>query len=161
MARFARIDSQIRANRLILANRFRVPELNPLLLRIALWGAKNCESQVWRANRFARIDSCESPQFALRIAGPSKNWDVLFWVFFVFVCFFIFSFFFFLVFYFSVFFWVLLFLFFVGFKGQGRWPKGPPHLVLNPPSLFFVLCVFCFFGEGLRVRWGGPKGHLT
>ena len=30
MARFARIDSQIRANRLILANRFRVPELNPL-----------------------------------------------------------------------------------------------------------------------------------
>ena len=28
MARFARIDSQIRANRLILAIRFRVPELN-------------------------------------------------------------------------------------------------------------------------------------
>ena len=27
MAQFARIDSQIRANRLILANRFRVPEL--------------------------------------------------------------------------------------------------------------------------------------
>ena len=32
MARFARIDSQIRANRLILANRFRVPELNPFFL---------------------------------------------------------------------------------------------------------------------------------
>ena len=31
-----RIDSQIRANRLILANHFRVPELNPLFLRIAL-----------------------------------------------------------------------------------------------------------------------------
>ena len=28
MARFARIDSQIGANRLILANRFRVPELH-------------------------------------------------------------------------------------------------------------------------------------
>ena len=87
MAWFARINSQIRANRLILANRFRVPELNPLFLRIALWGAKNCESQVWgdlresraryenrlfSANRFARIDSCKSPRFALQIAGPSK-----------------------------------------------------------------------------------------
>ena len=29
MARFARIDPQIRANRLILANRFGVPALNP------------------------------------------------------------------------------------------------------------------------------------
>ena len=30
-------------------------------------------------------------------------------------------------------------------------------------SLVFFLCVFvfCFFFEGLRVRWGGPKGHLT
>ena len=31
--------------------------------------------------------------------------------------------------------------------------------------LFFVFCFFCFllffFLEGLRVRWGGPKGHLT
>ena len=24
-------------------------------------------------------------------------------------------------------------LFFGGFKGQVRWPKGPPHLALNPP----------------------------
>ena len=32
-------------DRLILANRFRVPGLNPLFLRIALRGAKNCESQ--------------------------------------------------------------------------------------------------------------------
>ena len=23
-----------------------------------------------------------------------------------------------------------------------RWPKGPPHLALNPPNLF----IFCFFG---------------
>ena len=35
-ARFARIDSQIRANRLTLANRLRVPELNPFFLRIEL-----------------------------------------------------------------------------------------------------------------------------
>ena len=30
-------------------------------------------------------------------------------------------------------------------------------------SFFFVCFVFLFlfFGEGLRVRWGGPKGHLT
>ena len=30
------------------------------------------------------------------------------------------------------------FLFFGGFKGQVRWPKGPPQLTLNP------LCLFCF-----------------
>ena len=31
-----------------------------------------------------------------------------------------------------------------------RWPKGPPHLALNPPYLFsFVFglfCLFCLFG---------------
>ena len=30
--------------------------------------------------------------------------------------------------------------------------------------LYFVFFGFCFFGvllEGLRVKWGGPKGHLT
>ena len=37
--------SQICANRLILANQFRVPELNPFL-RIALRGAKKFKSQV-------------------------------------------------------------------------------------------------------------------
>ena len=61
-----------------------------------------------------------------------------------------------------------------GFKGQVRWPKGPPHLALNPPyflgvfvfvflvSLFlFLLFCFCFF-EGLgpsEVAFGPP--HLT
>ena len=50
---------------------------------------------------------------------------------------------------------ILSFLFFVGgFKGQVRWPKGPPHLALNPP--FFVFFVFLFLllvcWEGLRVR---------
>ena len=42
--------------------------------------------------------------------------------------------------------------FFGGFKGQVRWPKGPPHLALNPPYficfvflfLFFCFCFFCF-----------------
>ena len=53
--------------------------------------------------------------------------------------------FFFLVFCF-VFFW--FFCFFWRVKGQVRWPKGPPHLALNPPYLFlfFVFClVFCFW----------------
>ena len=49
--------------------------------------------------------------------------------------------------------WMLLFcffcvfllffvLFFGGFKGQVRWPKGPPHLALNPP--YFMCFCFCF-----------------
>ena len=38
--RFARIDSQIRADRL------RAPRPNPLLLRIVFWGTHDCESQV-------------------------------------------------------------------------------------------------------------------
>ena len=79
---------------------------------------------------------------------------------------------------------------FGGFKGQVRWPKGPPQLAQNPPYLFcfvfglflfvlflFVLVVgfclfscwvlfvllfcFCFIWKGLRVKWGGPLGHLT
>ena len=67
-----------------------------------------------------------------------------------------------------------------------RWPKGPPHFALNPPSLFyfglffiiFFVCLFCFFvlfvcfaflfcffvfigGLKVQVRW--PKGppHLA
>ena len=53
---------------------------------------------------------------------------------------------------------LVLFLFFLGFcflfdfdfsggfKGQVRWPKGPPHLALNPPYFvcFFVF-LLCFF----------------
>ena len=45
-------------------------------------------------------------------------------------------------------FFVLCFVFFVffgGFKGQVRWPKGPPHLALNPPYLFLLFLLFCFF----------------
>ena len=30
------------------------------------------------------------------------------------------------------------------FKGQVRWPKGPPHLALNPPYVFLVCFVFVY-----------------
>ena len=83
---------------------------------------------------------------------------IVFWYWFLFCfsfCFFVLLFFF--------FFFFFSFCFFGGFKGQVRWPKGPPHLALKPPFLVFVFlfCVVLFFLEGLRVRWGGPKGHLT
>ena len=74
MARFARLDLQIRANRLILANRFRVPELNPFFVNHASGGGggrlkiANHRFEAIRANRsyvmkielFLRIDSRES-----------------------------------------------------------------------------------------------------
>ena len=72
--------------------------------------------------------------------------------FFLFFCVFLFCFF---------FFGFLCFVFFGGFKGQVRWPKGPPHLALNPPYFFVFVFLLFFCLEGLRVRWGGPKGHLT
>ena len=43
-----------------------------------------------------------------------------------------------------MFYFCFLFLFFGGFKGQVRWPEGPPHLALNPPYLFFCFCLFVF-----------------
>ena len=49
MARFKRIDSQIRADRLTLANHFRLPELNPFFLRIALRGAKKNSNRRFEA----------------------------------------------------------------------------------------------------------------
>ena len=53
-----------------------------------------------------------------------------FFVFFVFVVFFLF----------------LLFSFLGGgFKGQARWPEGPPHLALNPPFLFLLFVSLFFF----------------
>ena len=78
MTRFARIDSKIRAGRLILANRFRVPELNPFFANRAS-GGENCESQVRGDSRgsltryenrvfFLRIDSRESPRFAGKVS---------------------------------------------------------------------------------------------
>ena len=87
-----------------------------------------------------------------------------FFLWLLFLLFFIFLFGFFL---FAFFFFVFLVFFVGGFKGQVRWPKGPPHLALNPPYFFFCFCFlffvlfFLIFLEGLRVRWGGPLGHLT
>ena len=50
------------------------------------------------------------------------------------------------VFFFPFFLFCLFFAFFcycfLGFKGQMRWPEGPPHLALNPP---FVICLFFWF----------------
>ena len=40
---------------------------------------------------------------------------------------------------------VFFLVFFGGFKGQVRWPKGPPHLALNPPYLFCLFCFVLFF----------------
>ena len=45
--------------------------------------------------------------------------------------------------FFVCFLFVFVFCFFGGFKGQARWPKGPPHLALNPP--YFCFCYFLFF----------------
>ena len=51
----------------------------------------------------------------------------------------------FFVFVFFLLFFVCFFCFFGGFKGQVRWPKGPPHLALNPPYLFFLFFWVLFF----------------
>ena len=48
----------------------------------------------------------------------------------------------------SLLFFLVLFcflVFFEGFKGQVRWPDGPPHLALNPPYLLFLFGGGCFF----------------
>ena len=61
MARFARIDWQIRANCLILANRFRVPELNPIFANRAS-GGLNIANRRFEAIRVNRPQlRCESP----------------------------------------------------------------------------------------------------
>ena len=53
MVKFARIDLQIRAHRPASRESLQGSRTEPLFLRIALRGAKNCESQGLR--RFARI----------------------------------------------------------------------------------------------------------
>ena len=59
--------------------------------------------------------------------------------------------------FFGCFFFV--FCFFWRVKGQVRWPKGPPHLALNPPYLFLLLfcfvflsLVFCFVFFGCLIQ---------
>ena len=49
-----------------------------------------------------------------------------------------------------VFFFLFLFVF-LRFKGQVKWPKGPPHLALNPPYFLFVFFVFFFLGFSFLV----------
>ena len=101
----------------------------------------------------------------------TDNWKALLFfgifVFLLFVFFLVFLVCFFVVFCFFVSFW----LFWGGFKGQVRWPEGPPQLALNPPYLLFVFCCFCcfccfcflcFFG-GFKGQVMWPKGppHLA
>ena len=63
----------------------------------------------------------------------TDNWKALVLVF---LCFLLLLFSFFLIFF--VFF--VFCVFFGGFKGQVRWPEGPPHLALNPPYLHKKPC---------------------
>ena len=112
--------------------------------------------------------SCQKREF-LDTPQKRKFWLITEKLFFlVFLCFLLFTFVF-LFFLLVVVFWVFFFLeglrvrwgllalnppyflffwfwvFFGGFKGQVRWPEGPPHLALNPPYFFFVLFLFFFF----------------
>ena len=72
---------------------------------------------------------------------PKSFFFVWYFCFFLFFCS-CFSCFCFLFFVFFAFFCVFVF---GGFKGQVRWPEGPPHLALNPPYLFFVFALFLLF----------------
>ena len=68
MARLGRIDSQIRANRLILANRFRVPELKPFFFCESRFGGQkiaNRSFEVIRANRWYVVKTGGFLQIAL------------------------------------------------------------------------------------------------
>ena len=82
----------------------------------------------------------EKPPKKWKIWLIKLNWKAIFWYFrcfwggLLFSCFFLFPLFF-----------VFLLVFFWGFKGQVRWPEGPPHLALNPPCLFLLFLLFCFF----------------
>ena len=70
--------------------------------------------------------------------GPKPLLIVLCLFFICFLCF---------LFFFCFLFWcfvVFCFLFFLeGLKGQVRWPKGPPHLALNPPYFLFLFPYLC------------------
>ena len=111
---------------------------------------------------------CQKRQLLDTLSKKKKiltdNWKALFLVFLCFLLFlsWFFFFLFFLCCFLFCFFCFFFFVFLGGFKGQVRWPKGPPHLALNPPYFFvFLLFFVCFFGgfKG-QVRW--PKGppHL-
>ena len=69
---------------------------------------------------------------------------------------------------FCFFFFFCLVFCFGGFKGQVRWPRGPPHLALNPPYLFFWVfflvccCSFSFLCFVIQKKPCFPprKGHF-
>ena len=98
----------------------------------------------------------------------TDNWKALFLVF----CVFTFSFLVFFVFFCCCFLFCFVFVLFLfvlggGFKGQVRWPKGPPHLALNLPYLSIFVFVFVFFSFSFFAfnRQKNPvfppkKGHL-
>ena len=47
------------------------------------------------------------------------------------------------------------------FKGQLRWPEGPPHLALNPPYFFCFLCfLFGFVSRRTKNLFYPEKGHF-
>ena len=50
-----------------------------------------------------------------------------------------------LIFWYFVFFSFFVCFFFGGFKGQVRWPEGPPHLALNLPYYYLLFCFISFF----------------
>ena len=61
----------------------------------------------------------------------------------------------------SLFIFFVFFVFLGGFKGQVRWPKGPPHLALNPPFFVFSFCSFLpFFAFNRKLFPPPKKGHF-
>ena len=125
------------------------------------WGARFLGQGVKKGNFWI---PCQKKKKIL-----TDNWKALFLVFLCFLLFLSWFFFFCCFLLFFLFCFILFFLFCFclgGFKGQVRWPKGPPHLALNPPYffvfVFFLFFCFVFFGgfKG-QVRW--PKGppHLA
>ena len=91
-------------------------------------------SVFWVRAFWAKVSKKELLKTHQKREKMTDNWKALSLVFLC--CFFLFL---------IVFFLVFLFLFFVFFFF----------------FVFFVFFVFGFFLEGLRVRWGGPKGQLT
>ena len=69
--------------------------------------------------------------------GPKPSLFVLFCFCFVSVCFV-------LVVGFCFFLLFLLLFYLEGFKGQVRWPFGPPHLTLESSLVVFVVCFWLF-----------------
>ena len=126
-----------------------------------------CYSVFWVRAFWAKVSKKEiSKSHQEKWKNLTDNWKAIFWYF----CCFFWGLTFFLVFWIFFFFSVcfVLFVFFGVFLwrvyGSGEVARRATSLALNPPYFFFLYFLFCFlvfFFEGLRVRWGGPLGHLT